>query len=259
MNGELIGIVGALGPYAGLDIVKKLFDQTIAEKDADHLPVLLISDPTEIPDRTEFLLGRQPINPAIQIVERLRMLDAAGARYAGIPCNTSHAPKIMDAIRNGMDSYGLKIQLINMIDEVVRHSKSQSKGECRPGILATLGTFKTGIYQNAFKAAGIETLLPSEETMKLVHQAINDRSFGIKSKSNPVTEQAREIVLAAIWELKSLGATSVVMGCTELPLAITESKVYGIPTLDSGLILARALIRKAAPGKLRPLADGHQS
>ena len=50
-----IGIVGGAGPYAGLDLAQKILEQTIAEKDQDYLPTLLISTPDKIEDRTPYL------------------------------------------------------------------------------------------------------------------------------------------------------------------------------------------------------------
>ena len=56
-NTPCIGIVGGLGPYAALDLVRKISDGTKADCDQDHLPVMLYSFPGDIPVRPEFLLG----------------------------------------------------------------------------------------------------------------------------------------------------------------------------------------------------------
>jgi aspartate racemase len=53
----MIGIVGGVGPYAGLDLLRKVYDNTVAGKDQDHLDVVMISVPAAIPDRTAYLLG----------------------------------------------------------------------------------------------------------------------------------------------------------------------------------------------------------
>lgn len=247
-----IGIVGGVGPYAGLDLAKKIFDQTIACKDAEHLPVILISEPSEIPERTEFLLGRQPVNPAYALLERLRRLEEAGAEVAGIPCNTSHSTKIMGVLREEAAKLGLKIKLLDMAQELALHCESLGEAGRRPGVLATLGTCKAGVYQDAFKARAVACLLPSEETMRSVHEAIYDPGFGIKAASNPPTKRARETILAAIEELAKHGASAVALCCTELPLAVPESFASGLPLVDSTLILARALVRESAPERLRP-------
>jgi aspartate racemase len=45
----------------------------------------------------------------------------------------------------------------------------------------------------------------------------------------------------------------IILGCTEIPLVLTDAAVGGIPLIDPTLILARALIREAAPDRLRTL------
>ena len=59
---HLIGIVGGVGPYAGLDLAEKIFDQTDARSDQEHLPVALLSILGEIEDRTAFILGNSKMS-----------------------------------------------------------------------------------------------------------------------------------------------------------------------------------------------------
>ena len=42
----IIGIIGGIGPYAGLDFVQKIFSNTRAKKDQEHLNCILISCPS---------------------------------------------------------------------------------------------------------------------------------------------------------------------------------------------------------------------
>ncbi|RPI41687.1 MAG: aspartate racemase, partial [Bacteroidetes bacterium] len=58
----MIGIVGGMGPYAGLDLLRKIYDNTLAGSDQEHLDTILISLSSRIPDRTEYLLGKENLN-----------------------------------------------------------------------------------------------------------------------------------------------------------------------------------------------------
>src|SRR5262245_32990820 len=93
---KTIGIVGGVGPYAGLDLVKKIFDNTEAQRDQEHLDVLLINSPRLIDDRTNYILAVRdgkvatdpaldPANPGCGIVACIRKLAAAGAEVVGVP------------------------------------------------------------------------------------------------------------------------------------------------------------------------------
>ena len=87
----MIGILGGMGPQAGVDLATKVISQTRAEKDQDHIPLMLIGDP-HVPDRTAFLFGRTDINPAHAMAKSVNMLIASGAQCVGIACNTAHSP-----------------------------------------------------------------------------------------------------------------------------------------------------------------------
>lgn len=101
---------------------RKILEETIATGDPDHLPVIAVSWPQRIPDRTEYLLGHITDNPARAIVAQLRLLADAGATVAGIPCNTAHAPAIFDVIREGVGAFERPLRLLHMIDETARRS-----------------------------------------------------------------------------------------------------------------------------------------
>lgn len=250
----VIGVVGGMGPYAGLDLVKKIFDQTTASTDQDHVDVILFSTPS-IPDRTGFLLEGCGGNPAPHIAAAVRTLEGAGASVAGIPCNTAHAPAIFNVVLQDLAGSGSRIRLLSLITETIAFLGAQrSAGRTRLGVLSTTGTLRTQVYSQALVAAGFSVIEPLEDVQRdLVQRAIYDPEYGIKARSNPVTGQAREAVLSAIRHLANRGAQAIVLGCTELPLAVGETAVHGVPVIDPAVALARALIRETHPDKLKPL------
>ena len=254
---KVIGVVGGLGPYAGLEFVRKIFDQTIATTDQEHLPVVMLSYPDRVGDRTSYILGRSEANPAYAIVDILGKLQSLGASVAGIACNSAHAPAIFDVIADELVKRKIGLRLIHMIEETARFLAQHHPAIKRIGLIATLGTVKSRVYESQLEPAGLQLVLPSDEVqLKMVHRAIYDPLYGIKARSNPVTEQARQALLDTITHLQSRGAEAIVLGCTEVTLAITERKIGGIALLDPGVILARALIREVSPEKLRPLEEG---
>ncbi|KPK50057.1 MAG: aspartate racemase [Planctomycetes bacterium SM23_25] len=250
---RMIGVVGGVGPHAGLDLARKIFDQTRAGSDQEHLPVALLSRPEEIADRTEFLLGRVKNNPADAIFRIIRELEGLGAGVVGVPCNTSHAPRIFDAIRRKLAAAGSAVTLVHMIEEVARFLREHFPSLRRLGLLATTGTCKAGAYAEILEPHGCRVLLPDERLQEeAVHRAIYDPHFGIKAQPNPVAEAARKLLDEVIRYLQGQGAEAIILGCTELPLAVTEKRIGQTIIIDPNLILARALIREAAPEKLKP-------
>ena len=91
-NIKIVGVIGGLGPYAGLDFVKKIFSNTRATTDQEHLDCILVSCPSIVADRTSFLLENksEDENPALGMFESARRLYLAGVRIACVACNTAH-------------------------------------------------------------------------------------------------------------------------------------------------------------------------
>jgi len=251
-NEKMIGIVGGVGPYAGLDLIRKIFDQTEAKTDQEHLPVALISLPEQIEDRTAFIAGKTNKNPAYGIIDVINKLSKIGASVVGIACNSAHAPQIFNVVVEEIEKAGIKIKLLHIIDEVAKFLKDSYPQIKRVGILGTIGTAKTGIYETALKRDSFEVIPPDELFQKKTHNAVYDQDFGIKAQSNPVTGEARSILMEAIAHLNDNKAEAVVLGCTEMPIAIPEFKINKIAIIDPTLILARALIRESNPIKLKP-------
>lgn len=250
----MIGIVGGVGPLAGVDIVKKIIEETNARRDQDHVPVLLSSQSHRIPDRTEYLLGKEPINPGIAISEIALELEKAGATVLGIPCNTAHSPRIFDVIQELLQNNGSNVQVLHMVAETAKFIKEHFP-EANVGVLSTIGTRNTGLYKQVIEEFGLKCIEPNDTLQNKVHAAIYDETYGIKAFSSPVTNRAHDQLVAAIQELKGEGAQVIILGCTELPLALREKSYSRLPVIDPNRILARALINAVDPGKLNPVAD----
>lgn len=253
----MIGIVGGIGPYSGIDLLKKVFDNTLAGRDQEHLDAVLISASSKIQDRTEYLMGRITENPAYAIAEVIHKLHMAGAVVAGIPCNTAHSLKIFSVIQSELKKNGDTIVVLNMIEETALYLQANHSGITKVGVLSTTGTYKSKIYNDALQSKGYEVIVPSLEMQEdLIHPAIYHPDYGIKSKSNPVHPQARRNLIEGFSFCKQQGAQAVILGCTEIPLAISEDEIDGITIIDPTAILARALIQFVDSNKLKPNRHG---
>ncbi|MGW2516159.1 aspartate/glutamate racemase family protein [Streptomyces sp. NPDC001617] len=232
-TGEIIGILGGMGPAATADFYAKLVATTPGSSDQDHLRTVIWSDPT-IPDRTEALLGDGP-DPTPWLLDGGRVLREAGATVIAIPCNTAHAfvPRIADHV-------GLPI--VHMIDEVARHLAALRPRIHTAGLLATTGTVRAGLYQEWLDRHGIRLVLPDPagqdtEVMTAIH--------AVKAGSRDGTTTA--LLARAARRLTEQGAQAVIAGCTEIPLGLPADAV-AVPVVDPALVLAQALVRRATAG-----------
>jgi aspartate racemase len=249
----MIGIIGGVGPYAGLDLLRKIYDNTLAAKDQEHLDTMLLSVPSAILDRTEYLEGDVQENPGLAMAEVAKRLHYAGSSVIGIPCNTAHVDEIFGVMLEDLAQAGCSLRVMHMIQETVSFIGSEYPEFKRIGVLSTTGTYRSGVYRNALKSAGYQVERPTLQMQEeVIHPAIYHPEFGIKSISSPVQPQAKANLMKGFKYLKSLDVEAVILGCTEIPLAFPNRNIEGMVAIDPTTVLARALIREDAAEKLKP-------
>ena len=236
----LIG--GGVGPMAGVLFHKLIIEQTKpGTSDQDHLSVIHISQSNLVPDRTEFLLGRETRCPAEGMLKAIETVisDTSYCAVLGIPCNTFHAERIFSKFIQLLKTHFPNIQCIGLLQSVIEEIKNMYASFRTIGVLSTTGTQQTGLYKHALEDANLECVSPQGEEQDLVHQAIYNKTWGIKPLSH-ASAQAQKIINSAIQTLKSRGAEAIILGCTELPIAIEQHKE--IPIINPLRSLARNLI-----------------
>lgn len=224
---KTIGIIGGMGPLATVDLFEKITLHTRAERDQDHLHVLIDSN-TAIPDRTAALLHGGP-DPRPELVASARRLERMGAQALIMPCNTAH--NYYDDV-----AAAVSVPVLHMIRLTAQALERAGIGAA--GLLATDGTVQTGIYQRSFAGSGVDLLLPDEAGQRAVMDMIYR---GVKAGDLRYDPAA---VRRAMEALLDRGAKTLILGCTELPLAV---KLYGLdlPVVDPTLELALGAIRFA--------------
>jgi aspartate racemase len=249
---KIIGIVGGVGPYVDIDLIKKIRNQTDAKTDQEHLSIVLLSFPQEIEDRTDFILGKTKINPAYAICDVISKLEKVGAKVIGIPCNTVHAPQIFQIIEKELNKRNSKIKLVNIVEESVSFIRENYTSVEKVGILGTKGTYKSKVYEDILKAHNFQVVMPDTIFIDIISDVIYSSLYGLKVLSSSLSDVTMGKIIEAINHLGGKGAEVVILGCSELPLAISGILVNDVILIDPNLILARSLIREIDPQKLKP-------
>jgi len=255
---NIIGVIGGIGPQAGLDFVQKIFSNTLAVKDQDHLNCILVSCPSIIPDRTGFLLHgtKESENPASGMYESARRLYIAGVRTVAVACNTAHAGQIFAPFCSMVIESLPDLRIVNMLETCASYVR-ESLRVYRLGLLATKGTHQSRVYHEYFREGdGFRLIEPDADGQERVHDAIYNEDYGIKASSQKISSKAIDLINREISSLVGRGAEAIILGCTELPLVmagLTTIPINGVnfPIIDPGLVAARRLIELTAPEKLK--------
>ena len=219
-----LGILGGMGPLATCDLFKKVVENTRADCDNEHIHII-IDNNSAIPDRTAAIL-KGGADPLPQMRASLERLTEAGAEVVIMGCNTAHY--FYDALGEGC-----RVERLNMLYETMAYLKSQ--GIRKAGLLASSGTVESGIYAKAAEKYGVELLTPVGEAQDAVMGVIYD---GVKAG---VADYDTTAFNAVVSDLTAKGAETMILGCTELPLAMDMYNL-DFPAADPTLILAKAAI-----------------
>lgn len=242
---RVIGIVGGMGPEAGISLYQYILEHTMAVTDQQHSSVILMSFSKYIADRTLYLEGKTDKNPAFEIAEIIQKLAISGAKVVGLACNSSHAPRIFEVIVSEVDKMAQDVKLLHMPGEVVKDIQSQFKCGARIGLMATNGMYYSGVYDELLQKAGYDPVLPDVDFQNdVIHRMIYDPLIGIKANAAKPEEEALKLFNQAMSFFNQQEAEEVILGCTELSSIASGRKDPNLMLLDSSECLAKALIRE---------------
>ncbi|CAN5704690.1 hypothetical protein BH23CHL2_BH23CHL2_13000 [soil metagenome] len=232
----VIGILGGMGPAATGDLFLKIVAETPADTDQEHIPVVIYSDP-RVPDRSEALL-HDGEDPTPWLIRGARQVEKLGASFIVIPCNTAHA--FLDRIEPAID-----VPVLSILEAAAAAIAGNYPTARRVGLLATTGTVQSGIYQEALKRHGIDTVVPNDELMEhCVMPAIR------AVKANNRHESVKTRLIETADYLEQRGAHVILAACTEIPVVLSADDIR-LPLVDATEELARAAVREALDIDLR--------
>ncbi len=232
MGDKVLGVLGGMGPLASAQFMLRLTLLTPADRDQDHIPAVLWSDP-RIPDRTRGKLSGGD-DPLPWLLRGIAGLKQAGASAIAIPCNTAHG-----WYQEMLEAAGMPI--LHIVDAAAADLRRMGIAPGKIGLMATAATIAMRLYQDRLASQGWECIVPDDDQMaRLVTPSI------ALVKANRVRE-AYEPLAEVANDLAARGATAVVLGCTEIPLGIQAGPAEGLqaPVIDTIDALARASIQWA--------------
>jgi len=228
----VIGILGGMGTQAGLDFCNKLSMLNRGKIDQKY-PLFVLFNKSNIPGRPENLHKYQKVLKSL--IKGCLLLQKSKCKFIVIPCNTAHY--WYDDLRKK-----IKIPIISMPKEVFLHTENKCKKNSKIGILATEGTLKTHVYNKFFDKKYI--LINPKKSLQ-----INSVNKAIKFVKMGKLKDAEKAIKPAINYLIKMNCVKIILGCTELPIAIFAFKSFkkvklSKTFLDPNLILATASMKK---------------
>ncbi len=226
---KTIGILGGMGPGASADLYSKIIKvcqkSYEAKLDEDYPPILIYNLPA-----TQMIASLKNKNRLFsELVYGVKKLESAGADFIILACNTIHyfLPELRQSV---------SIPILSIMEEV-GSMLTKNKIE-KVGLLATTTTVRQKVYENKFKELGISTLVPDKKSQSKLTGIIG------RIVSGELNGKDRLYLKSLIKILKSRGAELVILGCTDLPLLVTQ-KNCELQLVDTLQVLADVAVRKS--------------
>ena len=224
-----IGILGGMSPESTIGYYQYI-THTYTRRFGDYgYPEIIIYSVSfqpyvDWPNKERWDLVAQGLSQAAQ------RLQAAGADFIIIATNTMHL--VLDQVQASVH-----IPILSLLDVVAE--ASLAKGIKTVGLLGTRFTMERNLYQDALAHRGITVLIPDADDREAVNRVIYDELV-----AGQIRAESRARYVEIIKKLAARGAQGVILGCTEIPLLVSEADT-GLPLLDTTLLHAEAALNYA--------------
>jgi len=230
MNGQpmkRLGIVGGLGPETSckfcLAINNKFRDKTSCQPD-----IVLENLPVSLDAEQKIVSGELSSEMQSLLIRAVRSLNKAGADMIVIPCNTVHV--FIDILRKESQA-----PILSIIEECAAECEKQSFRKV--GLLASTTTVNSCLHSRELGKRRIEVVLPEDRDQRAISSIILKIIHGTAGKED------KKILKRIIREMAENCAQAVILGCTDLPLFITEKESV-LPLISTTAILEDATVRE---------------
>jgi aspartate racemase len=230
---QCAGVLGGMGPDATVDFMNRLIRLVDAQDDSDHIRCIVDNNP-KVPSRIKALFEGGGDDPAPCLTDMARRLEAWGADFLVMPCNTAH-------YYHGQIQSAVRIPVLNMIELAARAVRQKFPHARKAGILATSATVKVGLYEKSFDALGMETLYPDapeQDGLLALIKAV---------KAGQAGEAQRAALITAGRHVLEKGAQALVLACTEL--SVIAPRKGELPFVDASQALAEETFAVVKQGK----------
>jgi aspartate racemase len=232
-----VGILGGMGPEATVDLMRRVIAATPAADDADHIPMLVDNNP-QVPSRVAALIAGTGPSPAPVLMDMALRLEAAGARFLAMPCNTAHHyhREVAAAVR---------IPFLDMVALAAQRAAAAVGHGGKVGLLASSALEKISLYEAPMAALGLQLIYPQPPRQAALMDLIG------AVKAGKADAARRGAFSAAAQDVAYAGAELLLIACTELSV-IAADLHSDLPAIDASQVLAEAVVATA----LSPAAGG---
>jgi aspartate racemase len=223
-----IGLIGGMGPEATVEYYKEIINSFKNSNENLNYPEIIIYS-VNLSEFVNLMKEKKYDQATGLLLKKINSLEHAGAEFAALTANTPHL--MFEQIKEKSP-----ITLISIVEATCR--EALKKGFNRCGLIGTAFTMNSTFFADVFKNYSIEVVVPGTNDIELIdNKLFNEIELGI------FKEETRDLFIGIINKMvNQQHIDSIILGCTEFPLLLTNDSYFGIPVLNTTAIHIREIV-----------------
>jgi aspartate racemase len=224
---KTIGIIGGLGPESTLDYYRRIISAFKSRPGNLEYPEIFLYS-LSLNEFMTLVDDKNWSGLSEGLLKKIDALRRAGADFAAIASNTPHI--VFHEVQSRSP-----IPLLSIVEATC--SRAEQMGLRHSGLMGTKLTMESDFYQKVFLSRGISIVVPSEKEQQFIHEKLfTEIELGIFTDS---TRKALLAIAKRMYAVESID--SLILGCTELPLILSENPLK-IPFLNTTAIHCERIV-----------------
>ncbi|MGM0375842.1 MAG: aspartate/glutamate racemase family protein [Bacteroidota bacterium] len=226
---KTIGLLGGMGPESTIEYYRGIIEAFKSDDPSGlNYPEIVIYSV----NLSKFLgmmeAGRN--QDAIEYLsDKLKKIEAAGAGFIALTANTPHL--YFDELQKLIN-----VPMLSIVEATTCEARRRQIK--RPGLLGTKATMNAAFYRDAFKKHGMDLVVPTESEKDYIQEKLfSEIELGV---FNEETHHGLSEIILTMKQRESIDG--IILGCTELPLILSEELYHNLPVLDTTNIHIRDIV-----------------
>jgi aspartate racemase len=224
-----IGLIGGMGPEATVEYYKEIINAFKNKNENLNYPEIIIYS-VNLSEFVNLMKEKKYDQVTALLLEKIDSLKRAGAEFAALTANTPHL--LFEQIQAKSP-----LNLISIVEATCREALKKGLNRC--GLIGTAFTMNSTFFEDVFKNHSIEVVVPGKNDIELIdNKLFSEIELGI------FKDETRDLFIGIIDKMvKQQEIDSIILGCTEFPLLLTQNSYSGVPVLNTTAIHIREIVK----------------
>lgn len=224
---KTVGIVGGIGPESTIDYYRSIVQEYRRRTQGEHYPAINIVS-IDMTEMLSYVAARDSARLIDMLGGAIRSLKNAGSDFAVMASNTPHI--VFEQLQEQSS-----LELISIVDAACEALRR--RGLKKALLTGTLFTMRANFYAKTAQKYGVDIIVPDADDMNEIQNVI----FPELEEGIIIPEKKEKYINIVNNYVAQRNVDCVILGCTELPLMISEGDLP-IPVMNTSRIHVEKIV-----------------